>query len=456
MKNMKTIVAGSLGLALVVSGAAYAGAQDAVPDSKYVSKEDFLKLQRENEQLKKEMEEMRAFKAQMQQIMQQNPSVITGYSTSGAPVTVIGTTAATPAAPDAKTLAEVKEMAAYTFPGSTKFLLTGYGDAGFASLRHSDPVFGAQFNPIFLWKLSDRLLFEGELEFELDGSETSTALEIANLSYILNDYMTIGAGKFLNPMNSFVERYHMAWVNRLPDKPLAVYDGLLPETYVGAQVRGALPAGLTKLNYAAFIGNAPSLITSAAPDDLASLGTMEWNNYGNEGGRVTVGGHVGWLPVPELEIGYGVHYSGLGGSDQDAFLQSVDLNYVRDSPLLRGLIRFDAQWVWSHLGRGAYQIDGTPGSSIAFNNNRDGGYVQLAYRPTKAGLDLLRHLEPVVRYDVLNQAHTPVGYDEQRLTCGLNYWLTPMTVFKIAYEFDNRSHHEPDASGVLLQFATGF
>ena len=120
------------------------------------------------------------------------------------------------------------------------------------------------------------------------------------------------------------------------------------------------------------------------------------------------------------------------------------------------MIRFDAQWVWSHLGRGTYQIDDTPASSLTFNNNRDGGYVQLAYRPTKAGVDLLRHLEPVVRYDVLNQAHTPVGYDEQRLTFGLNYWLTPMTVFKIAYEFDQRSHHEPDASGVLLQFATGF
>src|SRR6185369_10236680 len=113
-------------------------------------------------------------------------------------------------------------------------------------------------------------MFEGELELELEDGETTTALEQAHLSYLANDYMTFDAGKFLNPMNAFVERFHMAWVNRLPDKPLAVYDGLLPETYVGGQVRGGVPLGETKLNYAGFIANAPSLQT--APAEFADLG----------------------------------------------------------------------------------------------------------------------------------------------------------------------------------------
>ena len=43
---------------------------------------------------------------------------------------------------------------------------------------------------------------------------------------------------------------------RLPDKPLAVYDGLLPETYVGAQLRGGIPVGSTRINYSGFIANA--------------------------------------------------------------------------------------------------------------------------------------------------------------------------------------------------------
>src|SRR5207253_6246171 len=92
---------------------------------------------------------------------------------------------------------QVKE----TFPGSTKFLLAGYGTAGFTARSGEDPFFDAAFNAIFLWKFSDRLFFEGELEFEFEDNQTTTNLEIAQISYLLNDYMTIGVGRFLNPTN---------------------------------------------------------------------------------------------------------------------------------------------------------------------------------------------------------------------------------------------------------------
>ena len=54
-------------------------------------------------------------------------------------------------------------------PGTTKFLLAGYGTAGFTARSGEDPFFDASFNAIFLWKLTDRLLFEGELEFRIRG-----------------------------------------------------------------------------------------------------------------------------------------------------------------------------------------------------------------------------------------------------------------------------------------------
>lgn len=405
----------------------------------YVSKEEYQRLQKEHEQL---MREFRDLKAQVQ-----------GALPAKAAAPAAGATA------DASGDGAVKSgdaftLSRYVFPGSSRFNLSGYGSAGFEALRHSDAAFNAQFNPLFLWKINDKLVFEGELELELEDGETATKLEQAHLSYLANDWVTFDAGKFLNPMNSFVERYHMPWVNRLPDKPLAVYDGLLPETYVGAQLRGGVPVGSTRLNYSAFVANAPKLVTGIGPDDEAeSLGTLEWDNFGNEGGKVAVGGHVGFLPVAELEIGYGLHYSGLSGSDDQVLLQSVDLNYVRDSEALKGLLRLNAQWVWSHLGEGTYDNDGT---DVVFKNNRDGGYIQLAYRPTRFGPDFLRRMEGVVRFDHLNQDKTPVGYDESRYTFGVNYWLTPKTVFKVAYQLDDKSHGEQDNSGVLVQFATGF
>ena len=67
---------------------------------------------------------------------------------------------------------ELKGKARESFPGTTKFLLAGYGSAGFTALHGHDAVFTASFNPILIWKITDRLIFEGELELELEGSDT--------------------------------------------------------------------------------------------------------------------------------------------------------------------------------------------------------------------------------------------------------------------------------------------
>ena len=358
-----------------------------------------------------------------------------------------------------KQVKAVKQMAKDSYPGSTKTLLTGYGSAGFISRDHGgERKFEATFNPIFLWKINDRLLFEGELEAQLEGHETSLALELAQLSYLLNDYMTIGAGKFLNPMNYFVERQHMGWVNKLPDKPLGVYDGFLPETEVGFQVRGGIPLGTAKLGYAFYVANAPELNTD--PAGAAEMGSLEFNNFDNVGKHWAIGGRVGFLPIPELEFGYGFQVADVapaGYSSVNSLLQSVDLGYVRESARLKGVVNLKAQWAWSHVDKFTYDPGAASGGPFNFNNNRDGGYVQLAYRPTQLAGSLLKNLEAVFRYDMLNQAGTLAGVDENRYTVGLNYWLAPTTVFKVAYEFDHQDgpsagHH----NGVLMQFVTGF
>ena len=439
MKRKNKLIIGAV--CVLAAGLAHPSAvfNAAAQDGRFVSRDEYQKLQREHEELKQELQNIKA-------MLQGTAPKQTAPDTAGGDKADL--TEPTKSSGDALSLSR------YVFPGSTRFLLSGYGAAGFSALRHSDASFEAQFNPLLLWKLSDRLLFEGEMEFELEDGETETKLEQAHLSYLLNDCMTFDAGKFLNPMNAFVERYHMAWVNRLPDKPLAVYDGLLPETYVGAQLRGGIPIGPTRLNYAAFVANAPRMINSiGSDDDLESLGTLDFDNFGNDGGHIASGGHIGFQPIPELEIGYGVHYSGLASSDDDALFHSVDINYVRDSDLLRGLIRLSGQWVWSQIGKGTYDNDGTP---LVFDNDRDGGYAQIAYRPTKLSNNFIRQLEGVFRYDRFNQEDTPVGYDETRYTFGLNYWILPKTVFKVAYQIDELSTSSPDSGGVLVQFATGF
>ncbi len=445
MESMKAITA-----AWVLAAAIGAACAQDQTNKEVITlpKEQYQKMLDEHQKLLEEMKEMKAFKAQVLESMKK------------------------PAASQAETdqaLADLekeikatKQMAKESFPGTSKFLLTGYGSAGFIDQnRGGDKKFYATFNPIFLWKMNDRLLFEGELEAELEGHETSLALEMAQISYLLNDYMTVGAGKFLNPMDYFVERQHMAWVNKLPDKPLAVYDGLLPEAEVGLQVRGAVPVGPTKLGYAIYAANAPELNVDTNSIGATDLGTLEFNNFDNAGKHVAIGGRLGFLPIPEFEIGYGLQYSdvappGNGGSVK-ALLQSADMSYVRESTVLKGIINLKAQWVWSHIDKFTYDPGGTLGGPFPYQNNRDGGYVQFAYRPSRFEPEIIKNLEPVIRYDVLNQAGTQTGTDERRLTLGLNYWLGPSTVVKAAYEFDRQGGPNADRhNAVLLQFATGF
>ena len=138
-------------------------------------------------------------------------------------------------------------------------------------------------------------------------------------------------------------------------------------------------------------------------------------------------------------------------------MQSVDFNYVRDSTLLKGLINARAQWVWSHVGHFVYDPNGRQGfGPFEFNNNRNGGYAQLSYRPTHIDNNIIKNFEPVVRYDRFNQLHTPIGFDEERWSFGLDYWLMPSTVIKAAYEIDEKNGSGRDQDAFMLQVAIGF
>ena len=70
--------------------------------------------------------------------------------------------------------------------------------------------------------------------------------------------------------------------------------------------------------------------------------------------------------------------------------------------------------------------------------------------------DIIKNFAPLVRYDRLNQLHTPAGFDEARWTLGLNYWVTPSAVIKAAYEFDDKNGGARDQDAFMLQVAVGF
>ncbi|HZS18752.1 MAG TPA: hypothetical protein VFA51_12560 [Candidatus Udaeobacter sp.] len=429
------------------------------PPDKYVSREEYDKLKGEMEALKVQMAEL--IKKQEATAPAEGPAP--NKEPSDGKQVVSTTTSQNEIDELRDQLAKVKETAESSRPGTTHFLLTGYGFAGFEDRHGEKSTFSAGLSPIFLWQLSDRLFFESELELELNDNETELNLEYAQLVYFLNDYITIGAGKFLSPSNIFGERFHAAWINKLPDQPLAVgeEDGLLPFSEVGAEVRGGIPIGPVTLLYAAYVSNGPRLNTGA--DDAGSL---NFENFTDTNDNKAVGGRVGVRILPELEAGYGIQYarvdaSGTSSHDASVLLQAVDLSYTRDIDWLKGGINVLGEWAWSQVSRLTYDPDGSMGfGPVTFSNHRNGGYVQLAYRPSKLKVPVIDKLELVGRYDRLDSpSNAPGAFDERRWTLGLNYWLGGSTVIKAAYEWGDRKptgSDWEDANAFLLQAAMGF
>ena len=362
-------------------------------------------------------------------------------------------------------LSVIKKLADSIKPGTSKFLVTGYGFAGFTDLEGENSSFNAGFNPILLWKLNDRLFFEGEMELELEDGETHVGLEYAQLNYLFNDYVTLGAGKFLSPFGIFRERLHPAWINKLPDAPLGFgHDGLVPGSNLGFQIRGGIPAGPTKLNYTAYISNGPRL--NLGDDEPEEAGVLHFDNDDNFADSKAFGSRIGFLPLPELEIGYSLQYSRLnpeGASigSVNSYIHGPYLSYVRDSALLRGSIDLRSEWIWSKVDNVTYDADGSLGfGPLRYNNRRDSGYVQLAYRPSKINHFICKNLEAVGRWDMFNRpSGAPESVDERRWTLGLNYWLSPTTILKAAYQFGEQreaGESKEHVDGFLFQAAMGF
>ena len=436
--------------------------QDAQsPPSDYVSRTEYDKLKAEHEAMKQEME---ALKKAVAGMAKGTAPAASAEGPNGDSKSVTATPQADEIGELRDELAKVKETAESAKPGTTGFLLTGYGFAGLTDRKDANSTFNAGFTPILLWSISDRLFFESELEIELEDSETHIGLEYAHLSYLLNDYITLGIGKFLSPSNPFAERFHPAWINKLPDQPLAVGEegGLLPFTELGAQLHGGFAIGPTKLGYSFYVSNGPQLVT----DDSEEAGHLSFENFTDNNNNKAVGGRIGFFPIPELEIGYSAQFARVdapetSASRADVILQGVDLNYIRDIEWLKGGIEVRAQWAWSHVDRLTYDPDGAFGfGPVSFSNNRNGGYAQLAYRPYKVKLPIIDKLEGIVRYDRIDgPGNAPGITEEKRWTLGLDYWLGPSTVLKAAYQFGDRNGAETgkeNENAFFLQAAMGF
>jgi hypothetical protein len=377
-------------------------------------------------------------------------------------------------------------------PSKTQFMIRGYGHTGLnyeSSEGENESSFvGSAFAPIFLFKHSDRLMFEAELEFILEGNDLEIGLEYADVMYVLNKNMTARAGKFLLPFGTFMERLHPSWINRFSTRPLGFgHGGITPASGIGVELRGAFDIGKSKLNYSVYGVNGPRLKdgTGGEPEEA---GMLQFQNFEDNNLSKAIGGRVGILPFANssTELGFSAYSSGkLGEKDSEyedvgAFLYAIDFSFVKQIPELSGFIDIKAQYNKSNVenahyveihdedggegdggDEGGHRIGEGEGEEYTFDNQSDAFYAQLSYRPTMATNIFLKNLEFVGRYSNFNAPEGSLWEEKStQYAFGINYWLSWRSVVKLSFQTtDTEGGHDGGFSkteAISLHWAIGF
>lgn len=342
-------------------------------------------------------------------------------------------------------------------PGQSLFTVRGYGHTGLEFRKFEEEPWassfvGGSFNPIFLWRQSDRLLFESELELAFEEGGLEVGLEYANVSYKLTDRLVVRMGRFLLPFGIFIPNLHPAWINRFPTAPpgFGHHDPVGPASDFGVELRGAIPLGGGRLTYAAYVVNGPALNDGAEDPDAAgklTYGLIEDNNASKAfGGRLSV------LPFSDLslEIGLSGQYAKVGAAesafeDVAAWMYAVDLNLVRRLTFLKSMLNVKAQYNAVLVDRATYPGH-EPGETVTFDNESWAYFVQASLQPSFVRSNVLKRMEFVGRLSRLQLApEAPWGEKRREIALGLNYWLDWRTVIKFSYLVNDlleEGHHE--------------
>ncbi|MBY0479687.1 MAG: hypothetical protein K2Q24_18725 [Chitinophagaceae bacterium] len=342
---------------------------------------------------------------------------------------------------------------------NSKFVITGYTTAGAKFAKDDTKFNGFSLNPILLWKPSEKIFVEAELETELEGNETVINLEYANVSYFVNKYITFRAGKFLSPYGIFQDRLHPAWINKLPTAPPGYgHDGVGPSAELGFDIRGGIPLGSAKMNYSIYVSNGPVLNTGV--DEPGEEGMLSYENADDNNNNKAFGGRIGFLPLSNSSLEIGGSWQLAKPGDKGSVYESLktqqyalDLTYVKQLDFIKGLFDVKAQWNWVNVDKADYidPDDPTGNTMYTYDNKRSSVFAQAAYRPSMSPNKFLKKTELVFRYSGFNP---PVGSKEpdkiKQYAYGLNYWINWRTAVKLAYQ------SQKNDNAFLVQFAVGF
>lgn len=356
---------------------------------------------------------------------------------------------------------EVQQAAEWKSP-NTLVHMAGYADVGYVKQEGKDGSFViGSFSPIFHFQYRDIVMLESELEIELgEDGETEVNLEYLTIDWFFSDYGTLLAGKFLSPIGQFRQNLHPSWINKLPSAPPGFgHDGAAPVSELGLQVRGGVPLGSMRGNYAVYVANGPELhsVTEDGAEFEIEGVEAEALNVDSDGEKV-VGGRFAILPIPAIELG-------VSAATGKATVTEVENessppvgppsgSITDETPRDYTVVGADFVWFTGNMSlRGEYVKtdigEATAGATVGEGAVWETWYTQLAYRIPNT------KVEGVIRYTDFDSAHA--SEDQKQTAVGINYLITNNFIAKLAYESNSNDLGSPaDDDRTLVQLAYGF
>lgn len=325
--------------------------------------------------------------------------------------------------------------------------LAGYASADYVEPEDGNGAFTSNFNPMFHYMYSDRLLWESELAIELDeNGETEVVLEYSTIDIFLNDNLVLVAGKFLSPLGNFRQNLHPSWINKFSSAPPGFgHDGAAPAADIGLQLRGGANLfGNRKLTYAGYIANGPMLV-----GEDGEIHGIETEGVASDADDSKIlGGRISFLPIPKLELGVS------GAFGDAAVVENDDADLDGDPDRDYEVLGFDVTYQWQNLDlRGEYimQDVADASTSVAPEGGKwESWYLQSAYK-----IGASANWEGVLRYTDFNSPHADESQEQWAL--GVNYLVTPNALIKVGYELnDGLGGEVTDADRWLIQVAYGY
>lgn len=318
--------------------------------------------------------------------------------------------------------------------------LAGYGAASYNS--DAGHFTQAQFSPIFHYSYSDQVMMEAEVEMAVGpDDEAQIDLEYASMDVFLNDYMAVTAGRFLSPIGQFVQNQHPSWVNKMPSMPAGFgHESATPVSDLGVMVHGGARSPVGKdayINYAAYVGNGPVIELNEDGDGIEMIAAEGFTSDAD--GNKTVGGRIGFLPIPGLEIGVSAGGGNIaipGEANRDYRVYDVDFAGRWRQLSVRG------EWVRQSISALASSV--VPDEFVL-----EAWYGQASWRFTDT------NWEAIARYSNFDSPNPDQAHKQWAL--GLDYWFNSHTVAKFDYESNDAAAGEPVGNNrFLVQLGYGF